>query len=107
MKQKQLLFFLVPTAIVVIAWVGFNIYHSATVSTIPDSVSIQISPIPGQFNVAVINKLKLRQKIPALYEIPTSPTPSPRITPSLKGPSPLQSKILKTPTPATSSGKLR
>jgi len=66
MKQKDLLFLLVSVFIMAFAWILFSIIHNAITSTIPETVSIQISPISPSFNIKVIEKLKNKIKVIAV-----------------------------------------
>lgn len=72
MKQKEFIFLLLSIFIIVIAFIAFNIYHTSTTSTIPETLRIQIIPIAPKFNTAIIDELKLRQKITPLYSIENS-----------------------------------
>ncbi len=75
MKKRDLLFIVVSGFILVIVWMGFNIYHSAITSTIPEATSIQIAPITPRFDTETINGLKSREKTSPVFERNISPTP--------------------------------
>jgi hypothetical protein len=77
MKQKDILLLLVPTFILIIAWVVLNIIHSSVSSTISSDVNIQITPINPSFDATIISKLKQRQNITPTYQITATQTPSP------------------------------
>lgn len=79
MKQRDIITLLIPSFILILAWIIFSIYHSSVASTIPPAVNIQISPIKPIFDMDAISKLKQRQKITPSYEGPVgaSPTPTP------------------------------
>lgn len=88
MKQKDLLFLVISTFIIVIAWIGFSIYHNSTTSTIPSQLNTQIIPIPPDFDTKTINTLKAREQVAPIYAgqktVPTqgaiSPTPTAVLT---------------------------
>ena len=86
MKQKDLLILLIPTFIVTILWIIFNIYHNHVTSTITDPLSIQIIPIDGKFNKTSLESIKNRKRIEPLFIAPVidnaeiSPIPSVSIT---------------------------
>lgn len=71
-KQKETLYFLGSICLVAIAWVGFNIYHSYVASTVPPSLSIQITEINPNFDTKTIDELKIRTQAPALYVLPSA-----------------------------------
>lgn len=89
-KQKDILFILVSSFIVVVAWVGFNLYHIWATSTVSNDIQTQLSPIDPEFDPTVVQGLKTRENIDPLYEsqsssseaVPTftpigAPTPTP------------------------------
>ena len=81
MKKQDLLLILIPTFICVVAWIGFNIYHSAVTSTISPQEISQIAPINPDFDTKTITELKKRERVePVLMATPSStilPTPTP------------------------------
>jgi hypothetical protein len=79
MKQRDIILILVPAFIFIVAWVIFNIYHNSVASTIPQTVSIQITPITPSFDTNTINSLKQRQSVNPIYEVQTSPSPGPNL----------------------------
>lgn len=82
MKQRDLLFLLISSFLLVAAWVIFNIVHTNLTSTVSDTLSGQIAPIDPNFDTKTINSLKNAKQITPLYQVsePT-PTPTPPITP--------------------------
>ena len=89
-KQKDILFILVSSFVVVVAWVAFNLYHIYATSTVSSDVQMQLNPINPEFNPSVVQELKTREVINPLYEsqnssseaVPTftpigAPTPTP------------------------------
>jgi len=75
-QQKNLLFILVPSTIVVIAWIGFGIYNKAVSTTLTTSQTASIQPITGTFDMRVFDLLKKRQVVLPVSqadEIPVTP----------------------------------
>jgi len=84
MKKQDLLIILIPTLICVIAWISFNVYHSAVTSTISSQEISQIIPINPSFNTKTIAELKKRERVePVFQATPSSllliPIPTPTI----------------------------
>ena len=77
MKQKDIITLLIPSFILIVTWIIFNIYHSSVTSTIPPAVDIQISPIKAVFDMDTISRLKQRQTVTPDYEEQATPNPSP------------------------------
>lgn len=71
-KQKQrhhdILFVLISSFIVVVAWIGSNIYHIYITSTISEEVQLQLTPIVGTFDTETLQKLKSREEINPKFE---------------------------------------
>lgn len=101
MKRKDILVLLIPSFIIVILWVVFNVYHSYINSTIPTDVNTQILYINPDFDLKTIEDLKKRQIVEPIYavepqskedlsqqttqentELVTTPTPTPTISSS-------------------------
>lgn len=96
MKQKQhtikqdILFVLISSFIVVVAWIGFNIYHIWVTSTIDEEVQMQLTPIDPRFDTTVIENVKSRNQIEPAFSkqdnaspaAVLSPTPPPVSTPT-------------------------
>jgi hypothetical protein len=87
-KQKDILFVLISSFILVVLWIGFNIYHIWVTSTISEDLQLKLTPIVGSFDTATIQKLKNRVQIEPAYERQASaktetisPTPTLPITP--------------------------
>jgi hypothetical protein len=88
--QKDILFILISSFIVVAAWVSFNLYHIWATSTVSADIQNQLTPIDPEFDPTVIQELKSKEYINPLYEsqvssntaVPTfaplgAPTPTP------------------------------
>jgi hypothetical protein len=85
MKKKQspiedILFLSISSFVVVVAWVGFNIYHSYVTTTITPDLQIQIEPIQPDFDIATIQTLKSRKQVAPITKLlnktPLEPTPA-------------------------------
>lgn len=76
MKKKDILFILISGFFLVIAWIGFSIYHNSKTSTIPEATSIQITPITPSFDQQTIEEIKTRRKAQAVFEGKSTPTPT-------------------------------
>lgn len=110
MKQKDILFILISSFVVVAAWVGFNLYHKWVTTTISPDLQLQINPIESSFDRDTIQKLKQRNHIAPDYEAstaqltPTSqpgkPTPTIEPTPELEPTIPLELPPAGEPTTA-------
>ncbi|OGH21353.1 MAG: hypothetical protein A2958_00950 [Candidatus Levybacteria bacterium RIFCSPLOWO2_01_FULL_38_13] len=68
MKQRDLLFLSISTFVLIIAWVGFSIYHNSVASTISEKVAEKIAPINPTFDTKIINLIKERDAIVPLWE---------------------------------------
>lgn len=77
MKQRDIITILIPSFILILAWIIFSVYHSSATSTIPSVVNIQILPIKPAFDTDAISKLKQRQKVTPIYESQVRETPTP------------------------------
>jgi hypothetical protein len=83
MKHKDILYILISSLVLVIAWIGFNIYHIAKTTSINEDLQLQIIPINPQFDTATIQKLKTRIQVTPINTLeivsptPQAPTPAP------------------------------
>ena len=77
MKQRDIITLLIPSFVLILAWIIFSIYHNSVASTITPVVNIQISPIKPTFDMDTISKLKQRQKVTPIYETSVAATPTP------------------------------
>lgn len=110
MKNHQGISILITTCMMVLLWIGFNIWHSRQESTITETQNIQILPIVGTFDVKTIDLIKKRVPIAPNYSPqttqpqPTTPaSPAATITPVV---SPTASLSATPTTQATSGGIL-
>ena len=107
MKQRDILFLVISTFVLIAVWIGFSIYHASSTSTIEEPLLIQITAIKPTFDTKTISNLKKREKVaPILESGETAATPSRKsVTPT---PTPI---VLITPTStaplATSAGSLK
>ena len=78
-RLKQDLFIILITSfIVIVCWIGFNIYNHWATSTIDEVLREQIAPITGSFDTATIDRLNRRTKVAPLYRLEiVTPTPTP------------------------------
>lgn len=74
-KRGHVLFLLTSVFIVVVAWVGFSIYHSYVTSTISQDLQTAILPISPGFDTTALNKLKSRKSIAPVYQLVPSTAP--------------------------------
>ncbi|MCL5095909.1 MAG: hypothetical protein M1575_04285 [Patescibacteria group bacterium] len=58
MSSKQILFLSIFTFLTVLAWIGFDVYHAVTTSTISPIQRELIKPLDPKFDTAIISKLK-------------------------------------------------
>ena len=86
--QKDILYISISSCVLVVMWVGFNIYHAHVTSTIEPNLQLQIQPIEPRFDSQVIADLKRRQTVSPIFELSTasseaelSPTPTAIETP--------------------------
>ncbi len=77
MKQKDIIILIIPSFLLIVAWIIFNIYHSSVSSTISSAVNTQISPIVPSFDMNTVNNLKQRQSVAPLYQFQAAPSPTP------------------------------
>ncbi len=106
-QQKNLLYILVPSAILVILWIIFSVYNKSVKSTISSTQTQAIESISPSFPTEVLSDLKKRQSIEPLFAIDSIPStessesgtlnPSPTPTPSTTEQAPI----------ATNSGEER
>lgn len=78
MKSKEIKLIFFSIFILVFAFIAFNIYHNSVTSTIPDTLSIKISPISPNFDLQAIEDIKKRIRISPIFEL-SKPLPSPTI----------------------------
>lgn len=102
-KQKDILFILISSFVVVVAWIGFNLYDIWANSTVSQEIQLELTPIDPQFDPQTIKLLKNRENINPLFSQATpsaSVTVEPTQTPA---PTPSQQVTLSTPTPIPST----
>lgn len=59
-KSKDLLILAVLTFITILAWIGFEAYHTAVTNSVPEKLQVLVEPISPDFKVDVVAKLKSR-----------------------------------------------
>ena len=67
-KQNDILFILISSFVVVVAWISFSIYHIRVTSTVSQHIQYQLSPIDSTFNPQTIQLLKGKEDINPLFE---------------------------------------
>lgn len=82
--QKDILYISISIFVLVVLWIGFNLYHAYVTSTIAPDLQLQIAPIDPKFDTEIINKLKTREKIAPLYENIASSSPTISQPPSVQ-----------------------
>ena len=87
MKRNDILLLLIPSLLIVVFWVVFNIYHNFVTSTIPEDLNAQITPISPDFDTSVIENFKKRKIIEPLYVISPESQPEENTLPSPLTPS--------------------
>lgn len=110
-KTHDFMLILIPSFVVIVAWIIFHIYNSAVSSTITTTQNALISPISPNFDMSVLTSLSQREDVTPLSHVdvpsPGSPvegqediTPPPAATasPILVTPSPIRTG----PTPSIS-----
>lgn len=103
MKQKDILLIFITGFILVVIWIGFNIYHNLVNSTISETLGIQIAPIIGSFDTNAITMLKNRKQQLPIYELQPSASISATIVPTVR---PTNIPVVVSPTrPASSSAQ--
>jgi hypothetical protein len=77
-KKHDFMLILIPSFIVIVAWIIFHIYNSAVSSTITTTQNALISPISPNFDMSVLTTLSQRDDVIPLSHIdiatPGSPT---------------------------------
>lgn len=69
MKQRDVLFLVISTFVLIVAWIGFSIYHNLVSSTITGPVEEKIVPINPTFDTRTIDTLKERKSIEPIFQI--------------------------------------
>ncbi len=82
--QKDILYISISSFVLVVLWIGFNLYHAYVTSTISHDLKLQIEPISPNFDSATIQKLNTRKQISPVFEVKNasgeaSITPSPSV----------------------------
>lgn len=104
--SKNLVLFSVFTTIIVIAWIGLNIYHNATTSTVLEDMNIKTIPIDNSFKTKIIedNLNSRKQVVVNLAEKISTASISPTITYNQSSPSSLSSELIETTTASKGAG---
>jgi len=106
-QQKNLLYILVPSTILVILWILFSVYNKSVTTTISSTQTQEIKSISPIFQSAVLSNLGKRQSIEPIFSIESVPTDEGTDSGSLSlTPSPASSSAGQT-TDATNSGGIK
>lgn len=95
MKQKDIFYLLVSSFIVIVIWIGANLWHIQNETKLSDLVLMQSTPINPLFDRQTLNKLKERSQATPLFSL-KSASQSATLTPTPAVPT-------VSPTPVTSS----
>lgn len=58
LKSKDLMILSILTFLTILAWIGFEAYHTAVTSTVPKNVEILSQPLSPELRVEVVDKLQ-------------------------------------------------
>ena len=72
-QQKNLLYILVPSTILIIIWIIFGIYSKAISSTLTENQNLSIVPIAPVFQTKVFSSLEKRKKVDPVFTIDAVP----------------------------------
>jgi hypothetical protein len=79
--QKDILYLSISIFVVVVLWIGFNLYHAHATSTIAPEIQAKIEKIDPAFDTATLQKLEERQRVNPVYEL-TNASSGANLTPS-------------------------
>ncbi len=75
---KNILIISIMTLITVFIWIGYEVYHAYTATTVPTVVRELIQPLNPSIDEAIIENIKEKYQIPTEeLEVVTQPLPSP------------------------------
>lgn len=60
LKSKDILALAVLTFITILVWIGFEAYHTAVTSAVPERLEILVQSLSPKVSVEVVDKLKTR-----------------------------------------------
>lgn len=72
--QKDILFILISSFIVVVAWIGFNLYHIWATSTVNEEIQLQLTPIAATFDATTMQQLKTRENVNPIFDVQGQPS---------------------------------
>ena len=67
--QKDILYVSISSFVLVVLWIGFNVYHAYVTSTIAPDLQLIIQPINPKSNLETIQELKKRTKIEPIFRL--------------------------------------
>lgn len=59
-RSKDILALAVLTFITILVWIGFEAYHTAVTSTVPERLEVLVQPLSPKVSVEVVDELKTR-----------------------------------------------
>jgi len=65
--KRDILVLSITLFIVIASWIGFHIYNVAVTSTLDETLTFQIVPIPGEFDMETVNDVLSRKKVEPLF----------------------------------------
>ena len=102
-KQKDILFILISSFVVIVAWIGFNIYDIWANSTVSEEIQVELTPIDPQFDPQTISLLRNRENITPQFNQAT-PSATPTEPPPTSTPIPTSQPVVSpTPSPIPSN----
>lgn len=69
MKEKNIMFILVSSGIVTIAWIAFTFHHTLVTSTLEPDLQEKLKTISDRFNESAIDAILNRREVTPTYEL--------------------------------------
>lgn len=76
MKQRDILFISISAFVVIVFWIGFNIYHNLAITTISEPLEKNIIPISPNFDLKSIEAIKNKASVQPIFETEAASGPS-------------------------------
>lgn len=80
--QKNLLYILIPSTIVIIVWIAVSLYTRAISSTISQKLKVSIQEIDSKFDTSVIESIKKRGQVDGKIDVDPQALATPSATPA-------------------------
>lgn len=68
MKKPYIIYLLISLSMLAIVWVIFSVYQKSITTTISEKIQTDISPIKPDFDSKIIESIKRRETIEAVYD---------------------------------------